>query len=192
VYHYAGNNPVKYVDPDGEELRINFFVTEITKNTKGGRTATGFIIVVNIDTKEFFRIDNVVSGGIGYDAKTSRSEPVPFGTYDILERTPGHDGLYQRLEAHDGNYGDDKVNFKGQNEHSLIRLHYSGGGATWGCISVPNKDAERIETEMKNTSTGEVLVDSKSSHRIKQLLFPKENQTKYGELQVIDLTSYER
>jgi RHS repeat-associated protein len=193
AYHYAGNNPVKYVDPTGKELRINFFVTEITENTEGGRTAKGYIIVSNMDTKKSFRIDNVASGGQGRSDFAKRSEPAPFGTYDILDKTPGHgDGLYQRLEAHDGNYGDDKIDFEGQNEHSLVRLHYAGSGATWGCISVPDDDAEKIQVEMENTSTSKVHVDSKSTYKIKRFFFPRESQTKYGEIRVIDLTSQEQ
>jgi RHS repeat-associated protein len=185
VYHYAGNNPVKYVDPDGRILRITFFVTEIIKNEDGGRTATGFMTVYNTNTRKTFRIDNVESGGLGPTSDTRNSEFAPFGTYDILETTPNHEGaLYQRLEAHDKNYGDDKVSFKGQKNHSLIRLHYKGSGSTWGCISVKDEDAKEILEEMNNTNTARVEVNSKSRNPRKW--FSKESQIKYGELTIVD------
>jgi hypothetical protein len=144
--------------------------------------------VYNNDTKNVLWIDDVVSGGIGNNILRNNSEHAPFGVYDILNTT--REGkLYQRLEALDNKYGDDIVNFKGQTEHSLIRLHYAGSGLTWGCIAVADEQAKEILAEMDNTTTRTVLVNSKYGNAILRLLFPKEPQTKYGELRVVDLTT---
>ncbi|MDR0604774.1 MAG: hypothetical protein LBG80_10770, partial [Bacteroidales bacterium] len=178
-------NPLKYTDPDGKKLNLYFFVAKVTENESGGRTANGFMIVYNTDTKQSFMIDNVVSGGKGINVATNKSEHAPFGTYDILETT-SEGKLYQRLEAQDNKYGDDKATFNDQNENSLIRLHYRGSGLTWGCVSIPDEDAAKILTEMDSTSTTKVNVDSKSRNPLKRLF--KETQIKYGELKIIDAT----
>lgn len=69
---------------------------------------------------------------------------------------------------------------------SLLRLHYAGQGYTWGCVSIPNKYEEKTLTELNNTSTTTVEVQSKNF--IGRTFGIKEVQTKYGELKIIDLT----
>jgi hypothetical protein len=186
IYGFGGN-PLKYTDPDGNELEIAFYVKNIVRNELGGSKAEGSMSVYNSNTKNTFWIDNVISGGVGRTDEENGNTHVPFGTYDILEtRIDG--ALYQRLEAQDGEYGDDVVSFKKANDHSLIRLHYRGNGLTWGCISVENDGATKIMAEMENTETGMVLVDTKFENKILRRLLPKEPQIKYGELRVVDLT----
>ena len=185
-FSYVGNNPVNFIDPWGLEVEMVFYVTDIKDNGRGGKTATGVITVSNKSTGNFFVITDVKSGGIGSerDPKTFKSQPIPFGEYDILETT--HENrLYQRLEAKDNNYGDDEVTFKGQPQHSLLRLHYAGSGLTWGCVSIPTKDEKRVQAELHNTTTTTATVKSKSKNPFKRT----ELQTDYGNLSVRDSTN---
>ena len=192
AYHYAGNNPVKYVDPDGKKLEISFYVKAVVKNSAGGTTATGYMTVYNTNTKDSFIINNVKSGGLIGGDNESSDKHAPFGTYDILGSTK-KDRVFMRLEANDNHYGDDKVNFPNQEEHSEIRLHDIGSGTTYGCISVPEDGIKKIGIELKNTSTSLTSVETKYVERkyigsFAKKLKPYEIEKKYGELKVIDIT----
>ncbi len=181
---YCSNNPLRYVDPSGLEIEAVFYVTNLEHYEKGGTTAKGYMDVTNLDTGVNFRINNVKSGGL-LGNEPHNSTPAPFGTYDILNLTNTHEILYHRLEAQDGKYGDDKVNFKGQEKKSLIRLHGTGSGSTFGCISIPDDMVTKFVSELDDTTTTTVMV--------KQKIFwwKKEEQKKYGTLQIIDKTIQE-
>jgi hypothetical protein len=56
VYHYAGNNPVKYVDPEGREL-------EVTANENGTYTVTGGTL--NRDKNIYIMKDGERTGVLG-------------------------------------------------------------------------------------------------------------------------------
>jgi hypothetical protein len=178
---------VKYVDPNGEKIQAAFYVTSVVKNSTGGTTAMGHMVVYNTTTKNYFLIFDVKSGGTISGNQTSSSKHIPFGTYDILGSTK-KGKFYMRLEACDNHYGDDKANFPGQEEHSLLRFHNVGSGTTIGCVSVPDEDAGKIEIELRNTSTFSVLVETKYTRWFAQKLKPYEFEKKYGELKVIDTT----
>jgi hypothetical protein len=184
----SGNNPVKYTGPDGRELRIVFYVTNIIQNEFGGKTARGIMSVYNTDTKNTLWIGNVVSGGIGNTALRAGSEHASFGIYDILQNTRKDGRLFHRLEALDSNYGDDIIDFDGQNRNSEVRLHYTGRGLTWGCIAIPDEYEEKVLSEMSNTTTGTVVVNTKYEEAMARFLLPKERQIRYGELKVVDFT----
>jgi RHS repeat-associated protein len=187
TYHYAGNNPVKYTDPDGKELRITFFVTEITENEKGGITARGYLTVHNTTTGHSFIVEGVFSGGITGLTIPNDTKHAPFGKYDILQST--HEGrFYYRLEAADSNYGDDYVNFEGQEEHSLLRFHPQGGGTSLGCVAFPQEYLDQMTEEFYKTSTTWVDVESKTKGTSWKALLRWEAQEKFGELTIVDAT----
>ena len=169
LYHYAGNNPVKYTDPDGNEIIAIATITSIEK-TKLGFTANGSIEFTDNKSNSSIKVD-FFSGGIPY------GNPAPIGEYDILQ--PTKDGHY-RLEAKDSNYGDDKVSNTSQ---GLIRLHEKGRGNTMGCISIKNdSDWDKVNNILKNTEKSSSTVKSKSRNPFA----PKtEILEKYGELKII-------
>jgi RHS repeat-associated protein len=140
VYHYAGNNPVKYVDPDGREVKIVIIINKIDSSAIG-KTATGTITVTDLDTG-CAAMAAFVSGGKPY------GDHIPLGDYNILQ--PNSRGQY-RLEALDSNYGDDAIEGTDQ---SQIRLHGTGSGRTIGCVSVVGDDNwEKINSLINETST---------------------------------------
>lgn len=187
-YLYCRNNPLRYVDPHGLEIAVEFYVTSLEKNKKRGVTARGYMYVTNPDTGFSFRFDGVKSGGLENGTDHS-STPAPFGTYDILNLTMDDQILYHRLEAQDDNYGDDKAAFAGQKTKTELRLHGPGSDTTYGCISVPKDMDIILARELERTTTSTVMV------RVKFAIFKdekEEEQIKYGTLKIIDKTLKEK
>ena len=158
-YAYANNNPYKYVDPDGREVRAIY------------NNATGQLSMRDRDTGERIVI-NAESGGKPFGA------PIEPGVYDILF-TP-RDGFY-RLEALDGVYGDDTHNATGRD---LFRLHKPG--RTIGCIAAENDEGwSKVEGMLEKTSTSEVTVENKSRNPFSE---KTESSTRFGQLKVVEVS----
>ena len=168
LYHYAGNNPVKYTDLDGNTVTAVATITSITEKPLGF-TAKGSVTFTDDQTGESITA-NFFSGGIPYGL------PTPIGSYDILQ--PTKEGHY-RLEAKDDKYGDDKVSGTDQ---SLLRLHEKGRGNTMGCISIEDdSDWEKVNNLLENTDKSETTVKSKSRNPFAQKTEQLDN---YGTLTV--------
>jgi RHS repeat-associated protein len=175
TYHYAGNNPVKLVDPDGREIDATFEITSYEK-TDYGTTARGVLTITDKDTGETITAE-AYSGGI-LSASDDTSLPLPLGEYEILDQGK-RDGFY-RLEPLDYNYGNDKADGL-EPEQWTLRLH--GPGATYGCLAVADRAKfNQIDNMLKRTSKSQAVVNY-----IGRIPFKKtETIIKFGNLTVVD------
>jgi len=183
AYHYAGNNPVKYVDPTGREIDAFFVITHYER-TEDGITAHGILTVTCRDSGEIISTP-AFTGGVGRDLRDGVSLPLPLGEYKILDRA-GKTDRY-RLEPMDYNPGNDIADglFPVQEE---MRLHGYGTGQTFGCLSVINdSDFNDINIMLQNTSKSTMNVYSRYRNPIKRLLNPVETLTQYGTLTISTL-----
>ncbi|MDZ7902501.1 MAG: RHS repeat-associated core domain-containing protein [Rheinheimera sp.] len=158
-YAYANNNPYKYVDPDGMEVRSVY------------NDETNTLSMRDQDTKERVVID-AFSGGSYSDGDF---EPIPEGTYAILFSP--RDNFF-RLEAIDSKFGDDIEETTGRTQ---FRLHHFGRSE--GCVTAKDDQGwQKVKKMLKNTSTTSTTVDSKSKNPFAE---KTESSVKYGELKVV-------
>ncbi|WP_241971794.1 RHS repeat-associated core domain-containing protein [Aliidiomarina sanyensis] len=158
-YAYANNNPYKFVDPDGREVRAIYYQD------------SNILTMRDRDTKERISI-GAISGGKPY------GDPIPPGRYAILY-TPRED--FFRLEPMDSKFGDDKHDATGRTE---FRLHRPG--LTIGCIAAEDWDGwGQVKQMLDNTSTTQTTVDSKSRNPFAD---KQESSTKFGELKVVEVS----
>jgi len=82
VYHYAGNNPVKLVDPDGKKIALIIFGASYTGGP-GGQGSLGYVVQYgnNIDFKVYEIASINMSAGLEIGASTTISF-FPSGTVD--------------------------------------------------------------------------------------------------------------
>jgi hypothetical protein len=171
VYHYAGNNPVTLVDPDGRELDITFEITSYEKTNEGVR-AYGLLTVTDRNTGVNITV-NAYSGSIG-QAEDGVSLPVPVGNYEVLD--PARVGY--RLETMDYNQGNDIVDLTNPKQENL-RLHGPGRGLSYGCIGVATTgEWNSVQQMFQTTSVGSSQVQYRADLR-------RIDTGKYGNLSVV-------
>lgn len=150
-YSYCGGEPIGRVDINGDSIDVEIKFNHIEEGTFSGHTAYGNMIVTDYDSNESITTE-VYSGGI------PKGNPIPEGTYDILQKN--EKGFY-RLEAKDDNYGDDETNFVGINGDSstrtFLRLHRESN--TIGCVAVKgDKKWREVESLIDQTTSSMVQV----------------------------------
>jgi len=181
LYDYAGNNPVKYTDPDGREVDAIFEVTSYEK-TMFGWQAKGKLTITDKDTGKTITV-NAYSGGKG-TASDGVSLPLPLGNYDILEQKEKEG--YFRLEAKDSDYGNDQVEGIDAKQ-GLIRLHYDG--ATYGCLCVELDKKSDAYSDfialIKHSTVSKLSVQSKYTNKLLKFFFKQESIIKFGTLSVV-------
>ncbi len=168
-YTYVGNDPINGIDPFGLEVQAYY------------SPSNGRLLMYDLDTRAFATSNNWFTGLPGRTVSQERG-PVPAGTYSILERggnTPNGYRWY-RLEANDGNFGDDS--YKGRTE---IRLH--PGNTSYGCVTCAmnsegkSPEYEKFDDLLQNTATGTAKVDRKGKYAFGR----SETVTDYGTLGVL-------
>lgn len=128
-YDYVGNSALNAIDPSGELVRAIY------------NKSSGQLMVTDLDTGKAATI-NVESGGKPF------GDPIPNGTYDILEQQRKPDEF--RLDKEDGTPYDDVDDATGRTH---FRLHHPG--RTIGCIAAKDwngwNDVFNIISKTKTT-----------------------------------------
>jgi hypothetical protein len=145
-YAYGNNNPYKFTDPDGREVKAVYDLT--TKN----------LTVTDVKTKNTITI-KAVSGGKPFGA------PIPAGKYEILDQGRNPDSY--RLDAVDSSPRDDQTD----SGRSLLRAH--GPDNTIGCIAAEDAGAWSDTQEILNNTETTTVTDNstpwyKSTESIKK------------------------
>ena len=205
-YVYCADNPVKLVDPNGEEVVITYNKTTNTlyvidkdiyrqdlpkiyvsaenykmggiRNDKGELTCNQVLV-----------IDNVFSGGevsdegkIVRDSEKSYEKAIPNGSYDIVDNKASTDHPeWLRLEKKDSSPYNDTDDNSGRNG---FRLHL--GTISYGCVTIDQNKKESkkswnvLTNILKKTSSTTV-----NDRRGRQWLNPFSRLTRYGTLIVV-------
>ena len=135
LFNYGHNNPLRWIDSMG------LFV--LGKYNR----ASGQLTVIDLETGQRVTIQ-AESGGKPF------GDPIPSGTYDILERQGRSD--FYRLDKHDATPYDDVDDVTGRTH---FRLHRPG--RTIGCIAAKEEKAWKLVDELiKKTQRTEMVPDN--------------------------------
>ena len=199
-------NPVKLVDPNGEEVYIVFnrelhklyiwdmdcynknlptrYVSAKDYKVGGVRDKKG-----NLKYNQVLVVNNVFSGGIVSDegnivrdAKRAQQKAIPEGQYDIVDNNGDtrHFGWY-RLDRQDNKRYNDRDDMENRDGY---RFHL--GRESWGCVTIDNsqKDVQNtwnvIESIFSSTST-----TREKDKRGRQGLILWSRLTRYGTMEVV-------
>lgn len=199
-YAYCLNNPVKYIDPDGREVKAVFnrethklYIMDLDNYKKGlpilHLSANNYKLGGmrdnngNLTHNQILVVNNVFSGGvvengnIVRDRTSSEQRAIPTATFDIVDNNADtrHTGWF-RLDRQDGsplNDVDDVTNRDG------YRFHL--GVLSWGCVTV-DKTQDNAQESWSVVSS---ILNSTSTTTVKenrgnQWLLPWSNLKKYG------------
>ncbi|WP_372473448.1 RHS repeat domain-containing protein [Capnocytophaga sp. ARDL2] len=204
-YVYTANNPINFIDPDGEEVKITFnkstrklLIIDLdhykkylpTKYVSAKDYVQGGIRDKNgkLTHNQVLVIENVFSGGksvngiVERDPKRPQQKPLPNGNYDLLDNNSDtkHIGWY-RLDKQDSSLYNDRDDDTGRDG---FRLHL--GTESWGCITCDTSKENRYEewevlTKILDSTTTSTVPEKRGRQRWN--IFSK--RIKYGTVEVI-------
>ncbi|MDY8138849.1 RHS repeat-associated core domain-containing protein, partial [Aquimarina sp. 2201CG5-10] len=211
-YNYTMNNPVFFVDPDGQEVVIHFDKTKnrlyIYDDDKWDDnldtravSAEEYKFSFGEDEEKYNQIlviHNVFSGGndrdgdgeIEYGADENQKE-IPNGEYDLTDNKLGVNPNHYRIDSKtDGNRYNDRYddpserNSKGELRDGF-RLHL--GALSWGCVTICQ--GPEYNKKQKEWNVLDKIIKSTSNRTVndrkgKHLLNPFSRLTVYGTITV--------
>jgi hypothetical protein len=132
LYHYAANNPVKYIDPDGK-LVVTLGISGSAHAGLGVQGSTG--IAISLSVEKGFDIGVYASGGIiGGGPLPAAGLGVSIGITPAAKEIHDIDGVSSTI---DGGTGPINIDI-GQNENANVDFMESGGIITIGAKSTPS------------------------------------------------------
>ncbi|WP_299610451.1 DUF6443 domain-containing protein [uncultured Aquimarina sp.] len=211
-YNYTMNNPVFFVDPDGQEVIIHFDKTnnrlyiydddkwDDNLETKAV-SAEEYKFSFGEDEEKYNQIlvvHNVFSGGndsdadgeIEYGADENQRE-IPNGEYDLVDNKTGSNPDHYRIDSKtDGNRYNDRYddpserNSKGELRDGF-RLHL--GTLSWGCVTICG--GPDVKKRQKEWNVLDQIIQSTSTRTVndrrgRQSLNPFSRLTVYGTITV--------
>ncbi|PKV50686.1 RHS repeat-associated protein [Aquimarina sp. MAR_2010_214] len=212
-YNYTMNNPIFFVDPDGQEVIIHFNKTKNrlyiydddkwddnleTKAVSAEEYKTSFEEGEE-KYNQILVIHNVFSGGndrdgdgeIEYGGSENEKE-IPNGEYDLVDNKSDdkHPDWYRIDSKTDGNRYNDRYddptekNSKGKLRDGF-RLHL--GGMSWGCVTIcrgPEYNKKQKEWNVLNQIIQTTETTTVNDRRGRQSVNPLSRLTVYGTITV--------
>jgi|GEM_PF-1430228 len=203
-YAFVNNNPQRYIDPDGREVKAVFnrethklYILDLDFYNKalptvwvsakdyhlgGIRDKDG-----NLTHNQVLIINNVFSGGrvengkIVRDVDDSRQLAIPNAKYDIVDNNADtrHTGWF-RLDRQDDSRYNDKDDVTGRDGY---RFHL--GGLSWGCVTVDKtQDGAQTGWDVITSILNSTSTNTVSEKRGMQWLNPFSKLTRYGTMEI--------
>ena len=203
-FGYAANNPIKFIDVQGDSVTIYFnranqtlHITDHDHYQEGLPTAyvkasdyqQGGIRddEGNLVKNQVLVVTDVFTGGVSYDGNVTRDpnrpqqRPIPEGEYDLVDNNADtrHEGWY-RLDARDSKRFNDTHEPTGRDG---FRFHM--GTESWGCVTCDRSASDRSdEWQVIQNILATTTTTTAKEKRGRQSLNPLSRLTVFGKVVV--------